>query len=90
MDRYLHFAIEGVFDIANHFVSFFQWREPANYRDLLLILAEHEILPQEHLPVFQKWHFSAICCYTGMRTWTINWFSAFSRKDWQIFIFSWG
>ena len=41
-------------DIANHFVSFYQWREPAGYRDLLMILTEHGILPQEHLIVFQN------------------------------------
>jgi uncharacterized protein YutE (UPF0331/DUF86 family) len=54
VERYLHLAIEEVLDIANHFVSFYQWREPAGYRDLLLILTEHGILPREHLPVFQN------------------------------------
>ena len=54
VERYLHLAIEEVLDIANHFVSFYQWREPAGYRDLLLILTEHGILPPEHLPVFQN------------------------------------
>jgi len=37
----------------NHFVLFYQWREPAGYSDLLLILTEHGIFPQEHLPFFQ-------------------------------------
>jgi uncharacterized protein YutE (UPF0331/DUF86 family) len=54
VERYLHLAIEEVLDIANHFVSFYQWREPSGYRDLLLILTEQGILPQEHLPVFQN------------------------------------
>jgi uncharacterized protein YutE (UPF0331/DUF86 family) len=54
VERYLHLAIEEMLDIANHFVSFHQWREPAGYRDLLLILTEQEILPREHLTVFQN------------------------------------
>jgi uncharacterized protein YutE (UPF0331/DUF86 family) len=54
VERYLHLAIEELLDIANHFVSFYQWREPAGYRDLLLILTEQGILPQEHLAVFQN------------------------------------
>ena len=54
VERYLHLAIEELLDIANHFVSFYQWREPTGYRDLLLILTEHEILPMEHLTVFQN------------------------------------
>ena len=51
VERYLHLAIEELLDIANHFVSFYQWREPAGYRDLLLILTEHGIFPQEHLTI---------------------------------------
>ena len=54
VERYLHLAIEEMLDIANHFVSFYQWREPAGYRDLLLILTEQGILPREHLTVFQN------------------------------------
>ncbi len=54
VERYLHLAIEEMLDIANHFVSFHQWREPAGYRDLLLILTEQGILPREHLTVFQN------------------------------------
>jgi len=54
VERYLHLAIEEVLDIANHIVSFKQWREPTGYRDLLLILAEKEILPENQLHVFQN------------------------------------
>jgi len=54
VERYLHLAIEELLDIANHFVSFYQWREPAGYRDLLLILTEHGIFSQEHLTIFQN------------------------------------
>jgi uncharacterized protein YutE (UPF0331/DUF86 family) len=54
VERYLHLAIEELLDIANHFVSFYKWREPTGYRDLLLILTEQGILPQAHLTVFQN------------------------------------
>ncbi len=54
VERYLHLAIEEMFDIANHFVSFNSWREPAGYRDLFLILNEQGVIPAEHLLTFQN------------------------------------
>jgi uncharacterized protein YutE (UPF0331/DUF86 family) len=54
VERYLHLAIEEVLDIANHLVSFQQWREPTGYRDLFLILAEQGVVPQERLSTFQN------------------------------------
>ncbi len=54
VERYLHLAIEEVLDIANHLVSFHEWREPAGYRDLLLILKEQGIIPAEDLITFQN------------------------------------
>jgi uncharacterized protein YutE (UPF0331/DUF86 family) len=47
-------AIEEMFDIANHFVSFYSWREPAGYRDLFLILQEQGVIPAEQLLTFQN------------------------------------
>lgn len=54
VERYLHLAIEEVIDIANHIVSFEQWREPAGYRDLLLILSEKGVIPKNQLSTFQN------------------------------------
>jgi uncharacterized protein YutE (UPF0331/DUF86 family) len=54
VERYLHLAIEEVMDIANHFVSFYKWREPIGYRDLFLILKEHGIISEKYLPTFQN------------------------------------
>ena len=54
VERYLHLAIEEVLDIANHIVSFHQWREPTGYRDLLLILSEKKIIPEDQLSIFQN------------------------------------
>ncbi len=54
MERFLHLAIEEVIDIANHIVSFEQWREPSGYRDLLQILSEKGIIPEKQLPRFQN------------------------------------
>lgn len=47
VERYLHLAIEEVIGIANHIVSFERWREPSDYRDLLRILSEKKIIPEE-------------------------------------------
>lgn len=54
VERYLHLAIEEVVDIANHLVSFHGWREPTGYRDIFLILVEHEVLPEDQLLKFQN------------------------------------
>lgn len=54
VERYLHLAIEEVFDIANHLVSFHRWREPTGYRDLLLVLKENRVVPEESLSTFQN------------------------------------
>lgn len=54
VERYLHLAIEEVIDIANHLVSFHQWREPTSFRDLFSILEEHGIIPAGQLPSFQN------------------------------------
>ncbi len=54
VERYLHLAIEEMFDIANHLVSFNSWREPAGYRDLFLILHEKGVMPAGQLLTFQN------------------------------------
>jgi uncharacterized protein YutE (UPF0331/DUF86 family) len=52
VERYLHLAIEEMF--ANHFVSFYSWRESAGYRDLFLILNEQGVMPAGQLLTFQN------------------------------------
>lgn len=54
VERFLHLAIEEVIDIANHIVSFEQWREPSGYRDLLQVLSEKGIIPEKQLSRFQN------------------------------------
>ena len=54
VERYLHLAIEEVFDIANHLVSFCRWREPTGYRDLFSVLHEQGIIPDNKLSTFQN------------------------------------
>lgn len=54
VERFLHLAIEEVIDIANHIVSFEQWREPSGYRDLLQVLSEKDIIPKKQLSRFQN------------------------------------
>ncbi len=47
VERYLHLSKEEIFDIANHLVSFHRWREPAGYRDLLLVLKANGVISAE-------------------------------------------
>lgn len=54
VERYLHLAIEAVFDIANHIISFHGWREPDSYRDMLAILHEQQVVPDKDLSGFQE------------------------------------
>jgi len=54
VERYLHLAIEEMFYLANHFVSFYSWREPAGYRDLFLVLNEQGVIPAGQLVTFQN------------------------------------
>ena len=54
VERYVHLAIEEVIDVANHLVSFYQWREPTSFRDLFSILREHDIIPEDDLLTFQR------------------------------------
>jgi len=54
VERYLHLAIEKVFDISNHIVSFYRWREPTGYRDLFVILQEQNVIPLKFLTDFQN------------------------------------
>lgn len=54
VERYIHLAIEEVFDISNHIISFYSWREPSGYRDLFLVLNEKGIIPDNQLTNFQN------------------------------------
>ncbi len=54
VERFIHLAIEEAIDVANHFVSFYHWREPTSFRDLFSILHEHGIIPRDHLLTFQN------------------------------------
>ncbi len=54
VERYIHLAIEEVIDVANHFVAFHHWREPTSFRDLFAVMREHDVIPENHLPTFQR------------------------------------
>jgi len=54
VERSLHIIIEAVIDVAQHIVSDENLREPANYRDTFLVLAENGIIKAEHLYTYEK------------------------------------
>ena len=54
VERYIHIAIQTVFDIANHIISYQQWKEPETYRETFSILASHNILPHEKVADFEN------------------------------------
>ena len=54
VERYIHIAIQTVFDIANHIISYEEWKEPDNYRETFSILASHEVLPDEKVADYQN------------------------------------
>lgn len=54
VERYLHMALQTVFDIANHIISYQNWKEPETSRESFEILASNGIFPVEKVPVFQN------------------------------------
>jgi len=54
VERYLHLALQTVFDIANHIISYQKWKEPETNRESFEILASNGIFPVEKAPVFQN------------------------------------
>lgn len=54
VERYILIAIQTVFDIANHIISYQEWKEPETYRETFNILASHGILPEEKVIDFQN------------------------------------
>jgi len=54
VERYIHMAIQTVFDIANHIISYQGWKEPETYRETFAILASHGVLPDKKVPDYQN------------------------------------
>jgi len=54
VERYIHLAIQTVFDIANHIISYQGWKEPETYREIFTILASNGVLPDEKVPDYQN------------------------------------
>ncbi|MDA8233397.1 MAG: DUF86 domain-containing protein [Clostridia bacterium] len=53
-ERDLQLAIECVLDIGNHVIAEFGYREPENYREIITILGEEKILPDDFAEEFAK------------------------------------
>lgn len=54
VERSLHIMVEAVIDVAQHIISDEKLREPANYRDTFLVLAENGIINTQHLNIYEK------------------------------------
>ncbi|MBW1852228.1 MAG: DUF86 domain-containing protein [Deltaproteobacteria bacterium] len=54
VERYVHIAIQSVFDISNHIISYEGWKEPDTYREIFAILASHGVLPEDRVYDFQN------------------------------------
>ncbi len=54
VERYIHIAIQTVFDIANHIISYEERKEPDTYRETFSILASHGVLPDEKVTDYQN------------------------------------
>jgi uncharacterized protein YutE (UPF0331/DUF86 family) len=54
VERYIHLAIQTVFDIANHIISYQGWKEPETYREIFSILASNNVVPSEKLSDYQN------------------------------------
>ena len=54
VERYIHIAIQTIFDIANHIISYQGWKEPETYREAFSVLSSHGVLPDEKVSDFQN------------------------------------
>jgi len=54
IERTLQTALEACLDIGNRLISMVGLRQPADNRDVFLIMIEAGILPQERLEAFQR------------------------------------
>jgi uncharacterized protein YutE (UPF0331/DUF86 family) len=54
VERTLHILIEACIDIAQHIISDEKMREPSNYRDSFVVLAENNVIPPADLPKFEN------------------------------------
>lgn len=52
VERDLQLVIECVLDIGNHIIAAMGYREPARYQDVILILGEEGVLPQDFVQRF--------------------------------------
>jgi len=54
VERYIHIAIQTVFDITRHIISYKGLKVPETYRETFSILAESGVLPDEKVSIFQN------------------------------------
>ncbi len=46
LERNLEIAIQCLLDIGNHIIAIEKWRSPKDYKDIITILGEKEVLPK--------------------------------------------
>lgn len=54
-ERFLHLACECVLDIAHHVIADQGYRQPANYRDAMAVLAEEGVLGADLAERLKRW-----------------------------------
>lgn len=54
-ERYLHLACECALDLAHHVIAQLGLRQPTNYRDAMVILAEERLLTEDLSLRMQRW-----------------------------------
>ncbi|WAM33940.1 type VII toxin-antitoxin system HepT family RNase toxin [Caldicellulosiruptor morganii] len=53
-ERFLHLAMEAIFDICNHIISDLRLRKPENYKDIFKVLFENNIITRTQFEKFSK------------------------------------
>jgi uncharacterized protein YutE (UPF0331/DUF86 family) len=54
VERTLHLAVEACLDIGSHLIAGLRLREPEDYKDIMVVLAEAGYLPQDKLEQYKK------------------------------------
>ncbi|MEO0115377.1 MAG: DUF86 domain-containing protein [candidate division WOR-3 bacterium] len=52
--REFQVAIESLADIANHIIAQKDWRRPTSYKEIITVLAENKVIPEDFVKTGEK------------------------------------
>ena len=47
-ERSLQIVAQAMLDIGNHIIAHFGWGKPDSYKEIIIILSQHDVIPREY------------------------------------------